>query len=147
MSLLTEALRSNGAQAAADEEPIDVAVKPLAVIVISGAEYLADPAIEPWVAPFYAEVQMLLRERGFHVEFDPGHPYTSPDRHAAVWVGHDLGCKRFHRAPSGMVTLQLETQAAYEDFPSRDMRRRNQANYTLSARDIARLQALSVKAV
>lgn len=140
-NLLRDAIRVDDPLA---DEVNTQTLKPLAVVVVSDKYILSDPAVQPWGLRLYTELQILLEEKGFRIEFDPGEPYTTPNRQAAVWIGHDKGTKRFHRAPQGMRLIKLETQAAYEEFSSIDQRRRNEANYLLSQRDLDVLNALEV---
>lgn len=70
--------------------------KPLAVIVKGNPRYLRHPDVKRMADAFYADIRRRLAAQGFRVAFDPGKPYTSPDAHAAVWVGHFAR----HRSPA-----------------------------------------------
>jgi hypothetical protein len=121
------------------------AAKPLAVILVGDPQYLADPAIEGWAMPFYNEVVTLLKEGGYRIEFYYGAGSSYPNRAAAVWVSHDTGARHMGYAKRGIRKVYLETAAAHEQFESDEQRRRNQAHYQLSDKDIERLKALSLK--
>lgn len=130
-----------------DDDPLEPTVEappllPLAVVIVTDKNYLTDPTIEGTTLVFYSQICDILESRGFRLEFDPGAPYTSPSRDAAVWIGHDRGAERFHRAPKTVRCIRLQTMAAFETFPSMGVKRLNEANYTLSPQDLEVLNAL-----
>lgn len=121
---------------------MDLENKPLAVILIGEAHYLTDPCIQPWMMRLYSQIQQILEDKGYSVSFDEGQLGTIPNRLAAVWVGHDAGGYRLRFAPSNVVRVRLRTQSWGQEFPSEDLRRRNEQHYLLSNWDAAQLQAI-----
>lgn len=107
----------------------------LAIIITGNPKYLRQPKIRPLAQEFYDEIQKLLAEKGYVVEFDPGKPYTSPKMYAAVWIGHSRGIDRLRFAKGSTKTIALQTK-------DRDQESRFEWHYQLSDADRAAIATL-----
>jgi hypothetical protein len=116
--------------------------KPLAIIIKGNPKYLRQPKIKPLAAKFYAEIEQLLREKGYEVEFDAGKPYTAPKMYAAVWIGHSRGIDRLRFARRSTATIALQTKDHDQEFESNDERGTSPLHYELSDADRAAIAAL-----
>jgi hypothetical protein len=117
-------------------------VRPLAVIIKGNPIYITNPTIQPMAERFYAEIQQLLERRGFRVKLDSGEPFTSPDKHAVLWVGHSRGIDRLRFAPREVQTIALRTGDLGDGaYPSKSIQAADPRHYQLSKEDKQLLSA------
>lgn len=77
----------------------------LAVIVKGNPKFVRR---NPAAAGFYKQLQAMLEENGYRVQFDAGKPKTMPAP-ADVWIGHSRGADRFRFAPPTQRTIAMGT--------------------------------------
>lgn len=114
----------------------------LAIIIKGNPKYLRLPKIKPLAAKFYAEIEQLLKDKGYTVEFDPGTPYTHPKMYADAWIGHSRGIDRLRFAKSSTKTIALQTKDHDQEFETNDERGASPLHYELSDADQAAIAAL-----
>lgn len=117
--------------------------KKMVVIITGDPKYITDPDIIPLAERFYSEIHQILLVKGFTVEYDPGEPFTWPNRQAWVIIAHDRGLQRLRHAPRYSITIPLETMSSGKSYASEDARRRSPDHYQLSERDKMLLDALN----
>lgn len=116
--------------------------KPLAIIIGGNPKYLRKLKIRPLAEKLYAEIEQLLREKGYEVEFDEGKPYTIPKVYSAVWIAHSRGIDRLRFAPARVKTIALQTKDHDQKFETNDERGMSPLHYQLSDADRAAIAAL-----
>ena len=114
----------------------------LAIIIKGNPKYLRNHKVKPMAIKFYAEIEKILEDKGYVVEFDAGLPYTLPKVFAAVWVAHSRGIDRLEYAPNGVKTIALETKDHDKEFQTLDERGLSPLHYQLSDKDKQALHAL-----
>lgn len=117
-----------------------VSEKPLAVVVMGNPKYIEDPRLKTLATALYCQIKMFLQVK-YTVKFDAGEPFTHPDIHAKLWVGHSRGIDRLRFAPKGVKTIELQTQDHDQVYASDDERGRDPLHYKLSAQDVKALMA------
>lgn len=116
--------------------------KPLAIIIKGNPKYLRQLKIRPLAAKFYEEIEQMLRDKGYEVEFDAGAPYTAPKMYADVWIGHSRGIDRLRFAKRSTRTIALQTKDHDQKFETNDERGTSPLHYRLSDADRAAIAAL-----
>ncbi|NDB66000.1 MAG: hypothetical protein EB168_10115, partial [Euryarchaeota archaeon] len=93
------------------DQPVKMANAQRTAVVIKGNPKYTEGANKKGYDAFYKKVQDILANAGYSVSFDPGEPFTVPNK-ADLWVGHSRGSDRLRFAPKDIATLRLDD---YED--------------------------------
>lgn len=129
------AMEGEALEAATHTEP-----RPIAVVIMGNPRFTEDPKIRHMATVLYCQIKMFLQGR-YVVKFDAGKPFTLPDTHAKLWVGHSRGIDRLQFAPKGIKTIALQTQDHDRLYSSDEERGRDPLHYKLSAQDVKALQS------
>lgn len=117
-----------------------VSERPIAVVVMGNPRYTEDPKLQHLATVLYCQIKMFLQAR-YEVKFDAGKPFTHPDFHAKLWVGHSRGIDRLQYAPKGVKTIALQMQDHDQVYASDEERGRDPLHYKLSEQDVKALMS------
>ena len=117
--------------------------KPIAIIVKGNPKYIRMKSVRDNANKFYKEIENILINKGYTVEYDDGEPYTRPSINANVWIGHSRGIDRLRFAPSNIKTIELITKdKGINGYSNNDEWGIDPNHYKLSDVDISNLNAL-----
>lgn len=111
--------------------PAEVGARKRAVIIKGNPEHIQDNELAD---KFYGDLEGLLGQSGYSVQFDAGEPKTEPPA-ADLWVGHSRGGDRLRFAPPTTRTVRVDD---FQTWDGEDPRAASHYELTEALRDALR---------